>query len=95
MEIRTRNDGSLAIRGRERVKTKTPMCLWGLDDGETSGKGTTAWGASVRGKTQIQPRGQSHSQVEPSRHLDQGSGAQEEILLEVLAQGPGSNPLTA
>lgn len=34
-------------------------------------------------------RGQHHSSVEPSRHLVQGSGAQEEILLEVLAQGLG------
>lgn len=55
--------------------------------------GEPVWGA--RQWSQIQPRGQGHSHVEPSRHLDQGSGAQEEILLEVLAQGPGSTPLTA
>lgn len=54
--------------------------------------GTTAWGASLRGKTVVSDtgvRGQHHSSVEPSRHLVQGSGAQEEILLEVLAQGLG------
>lgn len=52
----------------------------------------TAWRTSVRGRTvdSDTAKGSGSQQVEPSRHLDPGSGAQEEIVgLEVLAQGHG------
>lgn len=39
--------------------------------------------------SRMQPTGQGHSQAESSKHLDPGSGAQEETGLGVVAQGRG------
>lgn len=53
--------------------------------------GSTTWGASLRGKTVVSDTGKAsgYCHVQPNRHWDQGSGAQGESRLEVLAQGYG------